>query len=96
MPSSTAAGKARWKDPSHKAMLELAVDLVARLCLAYDVPAVWVDRLGLQAGKHGVTTHAEVSAAFHQSTHWDPGTWPRIRFMRAVRRRIKSLQKASS
>lgn len=85
---------ARWRDQPHRMMLDRAAMLVAQLCLAYGVPPVWRGRLALRAGAHGITTHAEVSQAFGQSTHWDPGAWPRRRFMRKVRRNIRQLRKA--
>ena len=81
----------RWKDPEHKAMLALTATLVAELCLAYDVRPWYVDVAGLKAGKGGVTTHNNVSQAFNQSTHWDPGAWPRRRIMLQVRSEIRRL-----
>lgn len=75
----------RWANDDHKALLERTARLTAELCLAYDVRPWFVSRIGLRAGRSGVTTHNEVSQAFHQSTHWDPGAWPRRRFMRRVR-----------
>lgn len=75
----------RWDDKNHRDMLERAAKLVAGLCLAYDVPARFVGPQGLRDGRRGVTTHAVVSEAFGQSSHWDPGLWPRAAFMRRVR-----------
>ena len=43
------------------------------------------------AGKKGITTHARVSQAFHQSTHWDPGAWPEAKFMALVKAHYKTL-----
>ena len=83
-PDRTTA--ARWKDADHKAMLDRTALLVAQLALAYDVPIRWRGVRGLKLGLTGITTHANVAVAFGQSTHWDPGAWPRRRFMRAVRR----------
>jgi len=82
----------RWKDANHQAMLEHAVDLVARLCLAYSIRPWFVGVVGLKLGRGGVTTHANMSDAFKQSTHWDPGAWPRKTFMKAVRARMKEIQ----
>jgi N-acetylmuramoyl-L-alanine amidase CwlA len=79
---------ARWLTPEHRRMKRRAAHLVARLCLAYDIPPYFVGVKGLLAGKHGVTTHACMSKAFKRSTHWDPGAWPRRQFMRQVRRQI--------
>lgn len=83
---------ARWDNPAHQAMLKRAVHLVAALCLAYDVPPRFRGPIALKLGRRGITTHANVSAAFKQSTHWDPGAWPRRKFMRALRAEVKRLK----
>lgn len=83
----------RWDDAEHIAMEKRAARLVARLCLAYDIPARYVGAAGLVKGKKGITTHAQMSEAFKKSSHWDPGAWRRFRFMARVRwqvRRIKA------
>lgn len=90
MPTSTSAE--RWNDGNHIAMLKLTAHLVAELCLAYGVPIRYVGPVRLRLGRKGITTHANVSAAFKQSTHWDPGAWPRHRFMRMVRAEAKALR----
>lgn len=78
---------ARWSDKSHRAMLEIAAKLVAQLCLAYDVPIRRIDVADLKAGRHGICGHADVSDAWHQSDHWDPGdAFPWEQFMALVRR----------
>ena len=82
----------RWVRPNQRAMLRRTARLTAQLCLAYDVPTRFVGPGDLHDGKHGVTTHANVSAAFRQSTHWDPGFWPRRRFMRLVRKYAKEMR----
>lgn len=86
----------RWVRANQKAMLRRTARLVAELCLAYDVPPVYVGRRALKAGKHGVTTHAAVSAAFKLSTHWDPGSWPRRSFMRMVQAEVAAIRKEAS
>jgi hypothetical protein len=93
----TAAFKAakrawRWTKPEQMRMLRRTARLTAEQCLAYDVPPVFLSPQKLRAGKRGVTTHANVSKAFHQSTHWDPGFWPRAVFMNMVRRNVKRLR----
>lgn len=76
----------RWMGQNHRLMLHRTAKLTAELALAYDVPIRFVSVQGLKDGKHGITTHVNVSKAFHQSTHWDPGAWPKRYFMRLVRR----------
>jgi N-acetylmuramoyl-L-alanine amidase CwlA len=89
MPSDA---KKRWDDKSHRDMEALTADLVARLCLAYGIPVRYVNAADLRKGKKGITTHAEMSQAYHKSTHWDPGAWRRVRFMSRVRARVLLLR----
>lgn len=86
----------RWVRPNQIAMLRRTARLTAQLCLAYDVPPVFVGPRGLRAGRRGVTTHAAVSTAFRQSTHWDPGLWPRRAFMRQVRSEVARIRKEAA
>lgn len=95
-PAPGSKGMKRWRDAEHRLLFRRAVDLVAQLCLAYDVPPWFVGPIGLRLGRKGVTTHAAVSTAWRQSTHWDPGAWPRRAFMRAVRKRISELKKSTT
>jgi N-acetyl-anhydromuramyl-L-alanine amidase AmpD len=64
---------AEWTDDFSTAELHLAAKLVSRLCLKHGLPLSYVDREGLKRGEPGVTTHREVSFAFHKSDHVDPG-----------------------
>lgn len=63
----------RWNDYAHKRMLKLARMLGHELAHTHNVPLVYVDAAGLRVNKRGFTTHYEVSQAFHQSDHTDPG-----------------------
>lgn len=81
----------RWLQPNQQAMLKRTARLTAQLALAYDVPIHFLDVTHLRAGRHGITTHNNVSLAFGESTHWDPGFWPQHRFMRLVRAEVKRL-----
>lgn len=76
----------RWVRPNQRAMLDRTARLTAQLALAYDVPLVFLSPDALRSGRRGITTHANVSAAWRQSTHWDPGFWPRRRFMGMVKK----------
>lgn len=53
--------------------MQAGADLVKALAGKYGVPLEWVDAAGLLAGRKGVTTHAEVSKAWHKTDHTDPG-----------------------
>ncbi len=99
----TAAWKAarrawRWARPEQRAMLRRTARLTAELAVAYNVPirflTVTALRSGGHAGARGITTHANTSLAFTQSTHWDPGFWPKASFMRQVRAHAKRLRQA--
>jgi endonuclease/exonuclease/phosphatase family metal-dependent hydrolase len=93
MPDGKSA--ARWDDANHKAMLDRTAQLTAELCLAYDVSARFLTVDDLKAGRKGITTHNNVSQAFHQSTHWDPGAWPQDEFMRLVHKHIREITGAA-
>jgi len=76
----------RWIQPNQRKMLHNTARLTARQCLAWHIPIHFLTVKETRAGMWGITTHANVSKAFGQSTHWDPGFWPRRRFMRLVRK----------
>lgn len=72
------AGKAKqtreqWLDAFSGPMLLISAELCAALCNLYVIPRVFVDAADLLKGEAGITTHAEVTKAFRQSTHTDPG-----------------------
>jgi hypothetical protein len=87
----TAKNPLRWLEKNHRKMLRRTAGLTAELCLAYGVPARFLSPEQLVDGQHGITTHANVSKAFHESTHWDPGLWPKRAFMREVRRQVAAI-----
>lgn len=101
-PKGTARWKAlkrswRWAKPNQQKMLARTARLTARLCLAYDIP---IEFLGVRDLRHagsmrarGITTHANTSLAYHQSTHWDPGFWPRQQFMLMVKAHAAKLRR---
>jgi len=85
------AGRAKqspeeWEDEFSRETLARAARLVAHLCRKWSIPVEFVDREGLQQGKAGITTHLEVSMAFHKSDHTDPGkNFPMAAFLDDVR-----------
>jgi N-acetylmuramoyl-L-alanine amidase len=77
---------AEWLDALSLPMLNLAARHVAERCRALSIAPVFVDRAGLRQGLRGITTHAEVSLAWQESTHTDPGRgFPLRAFIDAVR-----------
>jgi N-acetylmuramoyl-L-alanine amidase CwlA len=86
----------RWDDTDHRLLEINAAHLVARLCASKGVRPWYVGWVGLKLGINGVTTHNDMSKAFKMSTHWDPGAWRRVRFMREVRAHYKHLKSANA
>jgi N-acetyl-anhydromuramyl-L-alanine amidase AmpD len=62
-----------WADPYSAAVLGRAAGLVADICRRRHLPVRWLTSDDLLAGRRGLTGHAEVSAAYKRSDHWDPG-----------------------
>lgn len=83
----------RTMTPAYRKMLDRTARLTAELCLHYGIPPYFRKAGELRDGRHGVTTHRQVSLAWGQSSHWDPGAWPRRAFMRRVRRYYDVLPK---
>lgn len=74
-----------WLDELSLPMLCLAARLVAERCAMYGIPPVFVDAFGLRNRYRGITTHAEVSKAWNESNHTDPGKYfPLAEFIAAV------------
>lgn len=91
--ASRVVAAARWATRPYRRTLNRAARDVAQTCLAYEVPLAFLSAEELRAGRRGITTHANVSEAFHQSSHWDPGWWPRRRFMRLVRQHAQRIER---
>jgi hypothetical protein len=54
--------------------LDLAAKAIAEWARTYKIPLVFLNAQDLKdPNVKGVTTHNEVSKAFKQSDHWDPG-----------------------
>jgi len=78
-------GKGHFSDKAHQAMLKIAAKDVAQLCLAYKVPIRKISAAQLKAGARGICGHNDVSIAFRQSSHWDPGPYfPWATFIKMV------------
>lgn len=78
--------RAEWLDATSRATLSLAARVTYELCRTHNLPTEFQDAAALRAGGLGITTHAEISAAWKESTHYDPGKhFPLDLFLRAVR-----------
>jgi hypothetical protein len=93
----------RWIEPTHRAMLARTAHLTAELCLAYDIPIRLLDNSeledwdtrGRRAVDGGIVTHAQMSAVFKKSTHWDPGAWPSGLFLKRATVAAAAIRAAS-
>lgn len=84
----------RWILPAHRAMYDRAARLTAEILLHEGLPARWVTATDMRRDPNveGVTSHRQTSLAFGQSSHWDPGAWPRRAFMRRVRKYVREIR----
>lgn len=64
---------AEWQDPYSEAMLRRSAKKAAEYLKKYNIPLQYVDVNGLKSSRRGITTHNDISQAFHKSDHWDPG-----------------------
>ena len=75
-----------WADGFSQRMLALSAALSAELCKRHRIPIAYVDAAGLVRGDRGITTHLQVTKAFKESTHTDPGKWfPMERYLELIR-----------
>ena len=82
-----AWARSMWLTPGARRMLRRSAYRVAIWSKRYDIPVTWLNPVEIRQGKSGLTTHINVSKAFHQSTHTDPGKgFPKKRYARMVRR----------
>lgn len=65
--------RAEWLDAYSKAALEQAAAVTADWCTRYGIPVRRLSVSELTAGKKGIVGHHDVSAAYHQTDHTDPG-----------------------
>jgi len=88
------AGHSSWTREqwlAHRAALKRAAYKAADRAVRYRVPVRKVGRLGLLAGRKGITGHVYVSQAWHQSDHTDPGpNFPWDVFMEYVKENVKA------
>ena len=55
--------------------MEKAAHLTRQICHRYAIPMRRLTVTDLRAGQRGICGHVDVSAAWHQSDHDDPGPW---------------------
>lgn len=79
--------RAQWLDDFSQRTITNAADIAAYYCKRYNIPPVFVSAAEINAGKRGITTHAEVCKATGKGGgHWDPGpNYPMDQFLAQVR-----------
>jgi len=65
--------RAQWLDTYGVALLTRSAALTAWLCRTLNVPIVKLSPAGLLDGRHGLCGHVDVTNAWHQTDHTDPG-----------------------
>jgi N-acetyl-anhydromuramyl-L-alanine amidase AmpD len=66
-------------------MLDLCAQLVADICTRNGLPTTVLEASDLDDSACGITTHAAISAKYHETTHTDPGpSFPMTQFMELV------------
>lgn len=79
--SLTNKGLGHWDDADHIAMMKRGAKWVAEKCIKHNVPPVKLTVAQVKAGKKGICGHFDVSEAFGQTDHYDPGPyfpWPQF------------------
>lgn len=65
------SSRQEWLD--HMVQLDLGARVVADWCKRYRIPPVKISAADLRAGKRGVCGHADISGAWRETDHTDPG-----------------------
>ena len=82
----------QWADAQSTLILRRAVWVFAWRLKVRGLPAVYVDYTGLRRQQFGLTTHDDVTRAFGESTHHDPGaSFPLADFVASVRACLATL-----
>lgn len=82
----------QWRMPGAWATICRAAARSAELCIRYSLPVVWLSPEDLVAGRRGITSHLNVSLAFRQSDHTDPGLqYPVAEFIDMVKQGVALL-----
>lgn len=74
MVGAAGQGTSGWSDAYSRAELERAANIVASWCRLYGIPVRHLSVSQVADGSsRGICGHVDVTNAFHQSTHTDPG-----------------------
>lgn len=82
-----SSSRATWIN--HGTQLNKGADVVADWCKRYGIPPVKLTAAQVRAGQRGICGHDEVSAAWRETDHTDPGrNFPWDVFLSLVKRRL--------
>lgn len=65
--------RTEWLDAFSKAALDQAAKVTADWCTKYSIPVKHLSIAELKAGQKGIVGHRDVSAAYKETNHTDPG-----------------------
>jgi N-acetyl-anhydromuramyl-L-alanine amidase AmpD len=83
----------QWADEYSQSMLRISAQHAAEICHLYHVPALKLSPADLIAGRHGICGHADVNAAYHLSSHYDPGPhFPWSQYIAMVRENLERIE----
>lgn len=75
----------QWTSPQCWPAVLRAAQRTAELCTRFNIPVVKLSPADLVAGRRGICGHVDISQAFRESTHSDPGpSFPWASFLAAV------------
>ncbi|MDG9711153.1 peptidoglycan recognition protein family protein [Streptomyces sp. DH10] len=82
--------RAEWLDDYSKGVIEQAAQVTADWCKKHNIPARKLSVAELRAGKRGIVGHVDVSKAYGQTNHYDPGpNFPWSYFISRVNAKLK-------
>lgn len=73
IPGRANQTREQWLDPESLAGIRAVAAFIVQKSQIDGFPLEFVDAAGLKAGRRGYTSHYQVSLAFHQTDHTDPG-----------------------
>ncbi|MBE7338135.1 glycoside hydrolase domain-containing protein [Corynebacterium aurimucosum] len=91
----SAQSRADWLGATR--MLAEGADVVAYWCRRFKIPVQKIGAADLKAGRRGIFGHADVSAAWHEVDHTDPGpNFPWAEFIQMVQERLDANTKKAA
>jgi N-acetyl-anhydromuramyl-L-alanine amidase AmpD len=65
--------KREWWDKYSLAMLAIGADVMAQICMKYNLPPVHLTNTQLERGEKGIIGHYQATQVYRKSDHTDPG-----------------------